>query len=139
MKLLERVLLCLPLLSLLVAPLLWSAPEARGAGAVTQRVDLTSASDRAAWVGRIRSAQQAVDEARVRQDQAAIDYSRARAKRKARGEAKREVIQERQQSSGELEDAERHLDETLGAARSAGVPPGWIREGLGGSDPANRN
>ncbi len=139
MKLLERVLLCLPLLSLLIAPLLWSAPEAQGAGAATQGVDLTSASDRASWVGRIRSAQQAVDEARLRENQATIDYSRARAKRKTRGEAKREVIEEKQESRGDVEDAERHLEETLEAARRAGVPPGWVLEGLGGSDPANRS
>ena len=52
MKLLERVLLCLPLLSLLIAPLLWSAPEARGAGAATQGVDLTlsGSEDRNAFI-----------------------------------------------------------------------------------------
>ena len=102
-------------------------------------VDIRSASDREAWVGTIRAAQEAVDEARVRQNEAESGYAKARHKRKARGEAKRTLLNEREDSRNALAEAEAHLAETLRAARRAGVPPGWIREATRTADPANRN
>jgi len=174
MRTLERLLLWVPLASLLVAPLAWGTPpasEPSGDGTLEEataeaphaeapveatdpaasaetteaakpdggRVDLTSAEDRATWVGRIRDAQQAVEEARLREDEAAVGYGRARHKRKARGEAKRAILEERQESRGAVAEAQAKLDETMQAARRAGVPPGWVREATDGSGPANRN
>jgi hypothetical protein len=153
-KIVERMLLWVPLVSLMVAPLAWGAAESKpaeaaGAKAPSQatpvagpsngRVDLSSAAERAAWVARIRDAQKAVDDARIREDDAVLGYGRARHKGKTRGAAKREILEERQESRGAVAEAERNLEQVMTEARSAGVPPGWIREATAGSGPANRD
>lgn len=139
MKLLERLLLWIPLVSLLAAPLAWGASDSPSAPSAPERVDISSESDRQTWVGRIRAAHKAVDDARMRQDEATIGYGKARHKNKTRGDAKRQVLQERQESRDAVAEAESNLQKTMDAARGAGVPPGWIREATSGTGPANRN
>ena len=106
-----------------------SAPESpAGEPFDKDLVDLRSPEDRKAWVERIRAAYRAVDDAKQREDQAVIGYGKARHKRKTRGAAKREVLQERQESRDAVVEAEAALEEVLAEARRSGVPPGWIRE-----------
>lgn len=139
MKLLDRLLLWIPLVSLLAAPLAWGAADSSPAPSARERVDISSESDRQLWVGRIRAARKAVDDARMRQDESTLGYGRARHRNKTRGDAKRKVLEERQESRDAVAEAESNLQKTMDAARSAGVPPGWIREATSGTGPANRN
>ena len=113
--------------------------EAEKTATENRRVDLTSATDRATWVAHIREAHTALDNARIRADDAVIGYGAARHKRKTRGAAKREILEERQLSRGAVAEAERNLEQVMADARRAGVPPGWIREATAGSGPANRD
>jgi type IV secretory pathway VirB10-like protein len=178
----ERLLLWVPLLCLLAAPLAWSANDtpadpaatdpnavdatpnpaptpaapdpAAGAGGsaapdagaappdepapAPSQVDMRDQAHRAAWVGRIRAARKSVDDARQRQIDAEVGYGKARHKRKTRGEAKRELLDEREASGKALAAAEDALDEALQEAHRAGVPPGWLREASSAGSPANQ-
>ena len=153
----RRTWLWLPLLTLLAAPLAWAGAEGTTAPATEQgtetpateqdaaireslekeRVDLGSPDDREAWVRRIRAAYEGVEDAKLREDEAAIGYGKARHKRKTRGEAKRKVLEERQESRGAVAEAEAELERVLAEARKAGVPPGWIREAQARTGPAS--
>lgn len=83
------------------------------------------------WVKRIADAQHALDGAHTRYAQAIESYGNLRHRRRQRGAAKREVLDEREAARVEVDVATRALEETLLAARRAGVPPGWVREALG--------
>lgn len=80
------------------------------------------------WTGRIREARSAVAEARRRHTAAVEAFQKARHRHRARGEAKQELMVERQDSRVALEEAERDLKGLLEEARRNGVPPGWIRD-----------
>ena len=70
----------------------------------------------------------------MRCERADRDYRRARHRRKIRGEAKAELVEERSSACEKIGADEKQLEATLEAARRAGVPPGWVREGLAGSE-----
>lgn len=89
-----------------------------------------TATSREAWVQRIADAQQTVDAAHTRYAQAIRSYGQMRHRRRARGERKADVLIEQEAARGDVSRATRQLEETLEAARRAGIPPGWVREGL---------
>jgi hypothetical protein len=53
-----------------------------------------------------------------------------RHRRRERGEAKAEIIEEQEAAREAVTQAARGLDALLEEARRAGVPPGWIREAM---------
>lgn len=127
----ERLLLWIPLLSLLAAPLAW--------GATGSSVDPMSPTDKQTWVTKISEAQSTLTGARLRYDTSVRDYARGRRANRARGDARAEVLVERNQASEALAQAEKQLEELLESARRAGVPPGWVREAMAAaSAPAKR-
>ena len=83
---------------------------------------------------RIADAQHALDAANTRYAQAIKSYGHLRHRRRQRGERKAEVLREQEAAREEVTVATRGLEETLEAARRAGVPPGWVREALGDVD-----
>ena len=92
--------------------------------------DLTPASDRDAWVERIVAAQESMDQANQRYANAVQAYVRMRHRRRQRGERKAAVLLEQENARDEAAEATLTLEQTLEAARRAGVPPGWVREAL---------
>lgn len=82
------------------------------------------------WIQRIADAQHARDEANARYSAALREYGNMRHRRRARGDKKAEILAEQETARVAAESAERGLEETLEAARRAGVPPGWVREAL---------
>ena len=131
MKPYERILLWIPLLSLLAAPLAW--------GVTGGSIDPTSPIDKQTWVTKIREAQTSLANARLRYDQSVRSYGQARHRNKTQGEAKASMLDERGAASQALTEAERNLEQLLESARRAGVPPGWVREAIDpSSGPANQ-
>ena len=94
-------------------------------------------SDKEAWVTRLREANQGVANARRRSETADRTYSEMRHRNRARGEAKEQIMAEREQAAAALEAAEHQMDALVEDARRSGVPPGWIREAL--EEPAAAN
>ena len=86
-----------------------------------------------AWVERIATAQQAMDDANARYENAVRAYSHMRHRRSERGQRKADVLIEQENARAEVAEAARFLDTTLEQARRDGVPPGWVREALAGS------
>jgi septal ring factor EnvC (AmiA/AmiB activator) len=85
------------------------------------------AADRKQWRSDLRDARAEVDAAHARQRRALNAYKSMRHRRKKRGEAKREVLEELRASEADIPKAEAKLEALRGSARSAGVPPGWLR------------
>jgi inorganic triphosphatase YgiF len=92
--------------------------------------DVTPASDHDAWVERIVAAQESMDQANQRYTNAVQAYVRMRHRRRQRGERKAAVLLEQENARDEAAEATHTLEQTLEAARRAGVPPGWVREAL---------
>ena len=92
-----------------------------------------SEGEKAQWVKRIADAQHALDAANARYADAIKSYGHLRHRRRQRGEAKAEILREQEDARTEVTVATRDLEDTLEAARRAGVPPGWVREALGGA------
>jgi hypothetical protein len=89
-----------------------------------------TATDEVAWVERIASAQAGLDRANRQYADAIRSYSQMRHRRSERGSRKAEVLDQQEQARSALTSATRTLEDTLEAARRAGVPPGWVREAL---------
>ncbi len=92
--------------------------------------EVTPASDHDAWVERIVAAQESMDQANQRYANAVQAYVRMRHRRRQRGERKAAVLLEQENARAEAAETTRALEQTLEAARRAGVPPGWVREAL---------
>jgi len=87
-------------------------------------------TDHDAWVERIATAQETMDRANQRYEDAVQAYGLMRHRRRARGERKAAILLEQENARAEVTKATRDLEQTLEAARRAGVPPGWVREAL---------
>ncbi len=105
-------------------------PSYAAAGVVTTTTGEADV-EKTQWVKRITDAQHALDAANERYREAIRSYGNLRHRRRKRGERKREILEEQEAAREEVQVATRALEETLEAARRAGVPPGWVREALG--------
>jgi len=124
-------------LALLLAALGWagSAP----AGIPSAHTQVATPADREAWVQSIRNAREDLASARARYEGARKAYSKMKHHRRARGDRKEALVQERDEAAEALAQAERRLEQLLESARRAGVPPGWVREAMEPtSDPADQ-
>jgi hypothetical protein len=86
--------------------------------------------DRAAWVERIQDANRALFEARAEVVAAEGAYTSMRHRPSQRGTKKVAVMKRRETAARNVIIAEKALEDLLELARSSGVPPGWIRDGL---------
>jgi hypothetical protein len=115
-------------LVLLIAALGW--PGLAPAGIPSTEMQVATPTDRETWVQAIRDSRENLAAARTRYEQSREAYSKMKRHRKARGEAREALVQEREEAAAALADAERNLEQLLESARRAGVPPGWIREAM---------
>jgi len=92
--------------------------------------------DKAAWVSRIRAANDQLAAAQVRYATAMRNYGQMMHRRRERGQEKLDVLAAREATRTEVTEAQQRVDALNEEARRAGVPPGWLREAMAGSDPA---
>ena len=87
----------------------------------------SSDADRAAFQNRHAQQVRAVEAALARQEAAEVAYQQVRHRGRIRGDAKAQVLAEREAANEALAQAEQNLEDILEQARRAGVPPGWMR------------
>ena len=120
------------LFALIATLLLQPAPAGADHLVDDSRVDLTAPTavvdaQRERWRERLRKARGTVAEARVRHTRAEDAYGVMRHRPGERGAEKAQVMTELTNSKSALADAEAALRDLISTARTAGVPPGWMR------------
>ena len=88
----------------------------------------TLAAERLQWRSAVNDARDEVEAAYERQRKALAAYENMRHRRKKRGAAKRAILDELTDAEAGIPKAEERYRALLEDARTAGVPPGWLRD-----------
>lgn len=119
--------------ALLTAALLLAPVQGQAQSELRQQVEAAQAEEDAreqsAWRQRILEARLAVEKARARVAEAEVAYTQMRTRKYPRGEAKAELLQEREDAKQALAQAQRDLEELEDDARHAGLPASVIGAG----------
>jgi chromosome segregation ATPase len=119
-----RTLPALVLTAFLVVP----TPGSAGSAESVDGADEILAAERLQWRSEVNDARDDVEAAYERQRKALAAYENMRHRRKKRGAAKRAILDELANAEAEIPKAEERYQTLLEAARTAGVPPGWLRD-----------
>lgn len=120
----------------LLVSLAFGLPSFAAAGVTAGATQTQGNPDRDAWMSRISAARERVTVAQNNYTSALRRYGQMKRRDRARGEDKLDILAVRKAARAEVTEAEQDLDTLLEEARRAGVPPGWLRDAMAGTDPA---